>query len=175
MAGTGGTTASRKECIAKDQTGCRFVVKENARASGAEPIYELSAFSEVSRHSATIDRVSKETGVEARLIRAIMYVETTHGYYDAPLSWFDKNKSILPMNINVDYWGSSFGSRKDLQDPYNNITAGAKMLSRIQANLPRDAPVSHVATLYNNINATQVSDYGLRVSKVYDSEPWKKR
>ena len=104
--------ATRKECIANNLTGCKFVVKNNPRAKGGEPIYEIAAFSEVRRHAATIDRVARETGVDGRLIRAIMYVETTHGYYDAPLAWLDKNKSILPMNVNVEYWGAAFGDRR---------------------------------------------------------------
>jgi soluble lytic murein transglycosylase-like protein len=164
--------ATNKECIAKNLTGCKFVVKENPRASGKEPFYELSTFSEVRRNEPLIDRVARETGVDGRLIRAIMYVETTHGYYDFPLAWFDKEKSILPMNVNVAYWGNAFGSRKALNDPYTNIKAGASILARIQANLPYGSPISHVATLYNNINAVEVSNYGARVQKVYEEQPW---
>jgi hypothetical protein len=104
-----------------------------------------------------------------------MYMETTHGYYDAPLSWFGKNKSILPMNINVDYWGNTFGDRKTLLNPEANIRAGAEMLFRIQSYLPQGSPVSHVATLYNNINAHQVTEYGARVQKLYEAEPWRKK
>lgn len=59
--------------------------------------------------------MAKEKGVDANLVKAIMYMETTHGYYDAILELFNKNKSILPMNINVDYWGSTFGSREELK------------------------------------------------------------
>ena len=76
---------SRKECVAQRIKSCKFVVLENAKANGAEPLYEIAAFSDVSKYSTQIDRVARETGVEARLIRAIMYMETTHGYYDAPL------------------------------------------------------------------------------------------
>jgi hypothetical protein len=63
------------------------VREDNPNASDDEPFYELPAASAVSRHSADIDKVAKETGVDARLIRAIIYMETTHGYYDMPLSW----------------------------------------------------------------------------------------
>ncbi|MDQ2694545.1 MAG: hypothetical protein M3Z21_04035, partial [Pseudomonadota bacterium] len=105
-------------------------------------------------------------------IKAIMCVETTHGYYDYILAPFDKNKSILPMNINTDAWGTVFGSRDVLKQPYFNILAGALILKGIKANLPPNAPVSHIATLYNNLNASRVSDYGLRVEQIYQEQPW---
>jgi soluble lytic murein transglycosylase-like protein len=150
------------------------VVIENPKADRTEPIYEIAAFSDVTKYSALIDRVAKETGVEARLIRAIMYMETTHGYYDAPLSLIGQNKSILPMNINVEYWGSAFGDRKALADPYNNIKAGAQILKRIISNLPVGSSVRQIATLYNNINAHYVSNYGARVEEIYSTQPWLK-
>jgi len=127
---------SRKECVAKSIKTCKFVVLENPKADGAEPIYEIASFSDVDKYSSLIDRVAQEIGVEAQLIRAIIYMETTHGYYDAPLALFGKNKSILPMNVNVEYWGSEFGSRQDLTNPYKNIKAGAEILKRIISGLP---------------------------------------
>jgi len=163
---------SKKQCIAENLKTCKFVVLENPKANGAEPIYEISAFSDVNRHSALIDKVAAESGVDARLIRAIMYMETTHGYYDAPLALIGQNKSILPMNVNVDYWGSTFGDRKALLKPYENIKAGAEILKRIIANLPQGASMRQIATLYNNINASSVTDYGARVEKIYNAQPW---
>ena len=162
----------RKECIAKNIKTCKFVILENAKANSAEPKYEISAFSGVAKYSAIIDRVASETGVEGRLIRAIMYMETTHGYYDAPLSLFGQNKSILPMNVNVEYWGNTFGDRTAMNDPYKNIKAGAEILKRIMFNLPGDASIRQIATLYNNINAHSVNDYGARVEKIYATQPW---
>ena len=163
---------TRKDVILGRVCATKFEIKENPKASGKAPFYEVTAFSEVKRHGPLIDRVSRETGVDARLIRAIMFMETTHGYYDMPLSWFDKNKSILPMNINIDYWGDEFGDRDDMKDPYKNIQAGAAILLGIISNLPRDASIAQIATLYNNLNATVVTDYGMRVQKIYEDEPW---
>jgi hypothetical protein len=160
---------------ARSVPGCRFVVVDDAHASGGEPLYELSGFSTVGLYGALIDRVAMEVGVDARLIRAIMYMETTHGYYDRLVSWANKNNSVLPMNVNVTYWGDVFGSRDDLKDPYKNIRAGAEMLFRIRANLPAGASVAQIATLYNNINAHVVSRYGARVQKIYGQQPWVKK
>lgn len=164
--------SSNKDCLVKNIKTCQFKVSPNSKADGSEPIYELSAFSAVAKNAADIDRVAKETGVDATLIRAIMYMETTHGYYDAPLSFFGANKSILPMNVNVEYWGDTFGTREDLHKPYENIKAGATILKRIIANLPKGSDIEQIASLYQNINATIVSNYGARVRKIYDSKPW---
>ena len=116
--------------------------------------------------------MAKEKGVDANLVKAIMYMETTHGYYDAILELFNKNKSILPMNINVDYWGSTFGSREELKKPEKNIEAGVEIVDRIKKLLPANASVEGIATLYNNINAKKVSEYGARVKAIYDEKPW---
>jgi hypothetical protein len=37
-------------------------------------------------------------------------------------------RSILPMNVNVQYWGGNFGSRSQLNRPLENIRAGARIL-----------------------------------------------
>jgi hypothetical protein len=162
---------SRKGCI-KNGMACGFEIMGNYDVHGNEPFYEWSSRSQVNIYSSIIEKVALEKKVDARLIKAIMYMETTHGYYDVPLSWMDQNKSILPMNINVDYWGNTFGTREDLKNPETNIRAGAEMILRIQQNLSPGAPVEKVATLYNNINATVVNEYGVRVKKIYDEQPW---
>ena len=166
------TTPKFKDCIKHNLKTCTFKVTPNDRADGSKPFYELSGLSEVARYSALIERVSTELMIDADLIRAIMYIETTHGYYDVLLSPFGKNKSILPMNVNVDYWQDTFGTRKDLQKPYENIKAGGNILQRIISNLPKGASISQIATLYNNINAKTVSDYGARVQNIYETKPW---
>jgi hypothetical protein len=56
-----------------------------------------------------------------------MYMETTHGYYDVPLLIFGQNKSILPMNINVDYWGDAFGTHEELEMPVKNLSTGQNL------------------------------------------------
>lgn len=149
-----------------------FTVSNNSTAKGDATWYESAGFSQVNIHSAIIDKVARERDIDARLIKAIMYMETTPGYYDAPLSLVGANKSILPMNINVTYWGDTFGTRAELLlKPEPNIKAGAEMIFRIQANLPGEK-IEKIATLYNNINAITVNDYGMRVKKIYDEQPW---
>lgn len=163
--------ATRKEVIKQGVCSWIFTVSDNPKASGDAPWYESAGFSQVNTHSAIIDKVAMEKGVDARFIKAIMFMETTHGYYDAPLGLIGANKSILPMNINVIYWGDTFGTRAELLKPEPNIRAGAEMIFRIQANMPGEK-VEKIATLYNNINAITVNDYGMRVKKIYDDQPW---
>lgn len=167
------TPTTRKECIQQDAT-CPsfFFVSDNKNASGDAPLYEIGAASSVDKYGAFIDIVAFEKGVSGRLIRAIMYMEETHGWYDAPLNWVGQNKSIRPMNINVDYWGNTFGTRADMQDPLTNIRAGGEMLKRIIKNMPTNSPIEKIATLYNNINAKTVNDYGMRVKKIHEEKPW---
>ncbi len=148
------------------------MVTGNPKASGDAPWYEASSQSMVDTYSGYIDIAAFESKVEPRLIRAIMFMETTHGYYDAPLDLIGKNKSIRPMNLNVDYWGDTFGTREEMKDPLKNIRAGAEMLRRIISNMPPGSSIEQIATLYNNINATTVNNYGMRVKKIYDDKPW---
>jgi hypothetical protein len=163
---------TRKECIKNDELcPSLFTIANNAKADGSAPPYEISALSQVDKYSLSIDIAAIEKGVDAQLIRAIMFMETTHGYYDAPLGLFGWNKSILPMNINVEYWGNTFGTREELMNPLANIKAGAEMIRRIQKNL-LDSAIEKIATLYNNINATEVNPYGMRVKKIYEEKPW---
>lgn len=164
--------ATRKECIKNNEICLNlFTVSDNPNAKGDAPWYEAPSYSSVDKFSGFIDIAAFETKVEGRLIRAIMFMETTHGYYDALPGLIGKNKSILPMNINVEYWGDTFGTREDMQDPLKNIRAGAEMIRRIQSNLPTTL-IEKIATLYNNLNATTVNDYGMRVKKIYEEKPW---
>ncbi|MDO6581317.1 RHS repeat-associated core domain-containing protein [Photobacterium sp. 2_MG-2023] len=156
---------SRKQCVLNGG-GCNFGVAENPNADGSMPWYEIGSLSPVDDYALTIQMSANAFGIDPKLISSIMFMETTHGYYDVILSPFGMNKSILPMNINIDYWGDAFGSRGFLSNPHHNIWAGAKMLSSIIENMP-NASVAQIATVYNNVNATKVSDYGARVSAIY--------
>ena len=160
---------TRKECVIAGG-GCNFRVTGNPNANGSTPWYEFGGLSDVDKYASIAAYAAESQGVDPRLVMSIMYMETTHGYYDNPLSLFGLNKSILPMNINVDFWGDAFGTREQLNSPSLNIWFGAKMIA---SNMPT-ASVSQIATVYNKLNATMVTDYGARVSEIYASQPWKK-
>ena len=128
--------------------------------------------SEVKRLDSFIVSSANKWGVDPDLARAIMYMETTHGYYDVILATVDKNKSILPMNINQSYWGAMFGTRASLKDEKFNIDQGVRILSYLQKYTTGDYNISKIATLYNDLSATSVNDYGRRVLSIYRDKPW---
>ena len=120
-----------------------------------------------------IRREAARLGVDANLMRAIMYVENAQGQYGKPFEGIGA-KSILPMNIRYDTWAGLGFSERDFFDATMNIRAGATLIRRILDRL--DEPtVSKVATLYNSLPKDAVSDYGARVAEVYRSRPWERK
>jgi RHS repeat-associated protein len=163
---------SRKTIIKDYYYGAGWSLNLNYSANGSKPWNEFHTQSTVNDYGTAISIAAGRYAINPNLIKAIMYMETTHGWYDTPLSWFNANKSILPMNINIAYWGNTFGSRAILEDPEKNIMQGAKMIHRIQINMREPYSIRQFATLYNNINATKVNDYGARVENIYYEQTW---
>jgi hypothetical protein len=173
-----GEVQRRKACIASDlgdKDTTLFKIDENPSADGSKPLIERAAESKVDKYAKEIDDATKAKGVDPDLLRALMYMETTHGWYDYPLDLIGKNKSILPMNINHSFWGDTFGTRPQLHEPAKNIMGGAEMVKRIIKCMPDNAPIDHIATIYNSLSARKVSNYGARVKEIYNSKPWKKK
>jgi RHS repeat-associated protein len=145
----------------------------NPKANGSEPLYERPGESPVHLFSPEIDQAARETGVDGRLIRSVMYMETTHGWYDFLPAIFDRNSSVLPMNVQTARWGPLLGfTREQLKQPETNILAGARILQQIISTMPKGATVAQIATRYNNQRAGTVSDYGARVARIYVTQPW---
>jgi hypothetical protein len=65
-------------------------------------------------------------------------------------------------------------TRAELDKPLDNIRAGARMLKNIIGNFQSPTPIDAIARLYNDSNATKVSDYGARVKSVYETRPWER-
>jgi hypothetical protein len=154
-----------------------------------KPVWRIHKHNEVLENEKLIKKVSKKKNIDEDLIKAVMYLETSQGYYDKifdkfPLANLKKahpalkeiinnfHKSIRPMNVNVKYWKDLGYTRNDLEGEKENIEAGAKILSYIIKNLD-DKEVGKVGTLYQNINANEISPYGYRLRKVYEEKPWK--
>jgi hypothetical protein len=103
-----------------------FSIAPNPRAKRTASAHEIARISKVKDYKTEIERVASQIGVEANLIRAIMYMETTRGgHYGTVAELIGISNSILPMNINVGFWGNAFGSSAELEIPLNNILAGA--------------------------------------------------
>jgi len=162
---------TRKEIISSGGTAGKITIRSNPGANGQHPFNEDATASRAGELEPYILKASKKYHVDANLIRAIIYMETTHGWYDAPLRPFDLDKSILPMNINTNYWGTIWGTRAELRDPARNIDGGTRMLKAILTAMPH-ATVAKVATIYNDSNASMVNDYGARVDRIYRQRPW---
>jgi hypothetical protein len=163
-----------KQIIASGGKLGRISIAENPAANGDAPWHYGPGFQEVTANEKHIADSSAEYGVDPDLLRAIIWVESTQGWYDRPFVPFDANKSIRPANINTDYWGNTWGSREALKNPANNIAAGARMLGAISTAMPH-ASLASRATIYQKSQADKVSDYGARVQKIYEQKPWKNR
>ena len=165
----------RKKSIIEN-TPAIFQIDSNAEASGAAPWYEVDSKSEVGRWCALIIQISRSHGVDPRLTMAIMYMETTHGYYEKAYPDFLENiiplrKSVLPMNIHYRYWRQLGVTKDKLDCPHYNIEFGVIILKRIQERV-ENPTIAKIASIYNFIGAEKVTNYGARVAKIYLSQPW---
>jgi len=165
-----GFKITRKQSIIYD-IPVKFKVAANRTADGSAPWYEASGMSEVTKHAKIIEAEAQRQGVDPDLVKAIMYMETTHGYYDAIPAAVDANKTLLPMNIHTEYWKDLGFSRKQLKDSKTNIKVGVLLLKKF-AERVEPKSIETIATVYQNLGATKVSNYGARVAKIYNQKLW---
>jgi hypothetical protein len=151
-----------------------FYVQENDKLKQDTVWYEVGYFEEVTDNIGSIDSSSKKFSIDSELLKSIIYMESTHGYYDAVFeaipSKIKENKSIRPTNINVAAWPMLF-TREEANNVVKNIDAGAYMLKLISDRVA-DKNILKIASLYNSINAKFVLQYGLEVKNFYDKKPW---
>jgi len=163
----------RKKIILNDRT-VGFPVAPDPDAKGDKPWYEIHRYSQVKKYENIIEQRAKKADIDPDLVKAIMHIETTHGSYDGLADKWDVNKSILPMNIYAKNWKDLGFSRSDLRNLETNIQVGIALLKRIKKQVP-DGDIKKIATLYNELGATKVSDYGARVESIYKEKPWKRK
>ncbi len=161
---------SRKESIIKN-TPAIFNIEENPTANRSAPLYELEIVSEVSKWCGSITQLAIKHGISADLAKAVIFMETTHGWYD---KFYPFKKTILPMNLDYRYWRELGVSKELLNCPFYNIEFGIILLSRIKARI-KDPTVRKIATIYNFLGAEKVSDYGARVDRLMREKPWLKK
>lgn len=162
----------RKKSILDEKESADFNMAANSNAISNKPWYALHAFSEVEQYKNIIDKEAKKAGVNPEMVKAIVYLETTQGYYDRLGGGL--NKTVRPMNVHSDFWKDLGHSREDLENPEKNIKAGVDLLSRIMKKMP-DTDVAKVATIYNNLGARKVSDYGARIKQLMKDRPWQEK
>ncbi|MGF1708884.1 hypothetical protein [Enterovibrio baiacu] len=166
-------SGDRRESILNN-TPAIFEIVENPKADASEPWYELDMFDEVDGNEAIYESAANEMGLDPDLLKAIGYMESTHGYYDRV---HPKNTSFRPMNIKVSTWGKlaeelGYQATDIETDLTANVRTGALLVKRIWARIPSPT-VSKVASIYNFLGKEKVSDYGARVDAIYKKKLWK--
>lgn len=181
----------RKKAFLADDQLAIFPVNENPFATDEMPWSELPALSTVGKYDGAINAAARIKGIDPDILRAIMYMETTHGYYDHCANRLYENlalrgeeieglgrmmypglKSYQPMNINHEYWGAAFGSRNQLKDPLYNILVAAEFIRRLSRFAGAPSDIERIATLYNLLGARRISNYGKRVGRIYRERLW---
>ena len=157
----------RKKSIVNN-TKSVFVVRDNLNANSSKPFYELCKKNTVLLYSSHIKILAFRYDLDEDLVKAIMFMETTHGWYD---KFSPQPISILPMNIHFQYWEELGYSKQQLLNPKTNIEAGIILLSRIQERL-EDSKIAKIASVYNFLGAERVTDFGARVRQIYREKAW---
>lgn len=154
-----------------NNTPAIFEISDNPAAVSRAPFYEWDAQSEVSKWCGLIISLANKHKLDPTLVMAIMYLETTHGWYD---KIYPLRSTILPMNINYSYWQKLGVTKELLGCPYYNTEYGVILLLRIRDRI-KTLNVAKIATIYNFLGAEKVSDYGARVYSIYNKKPWLKK
>ena len=74
--------AKRKQAILENKANVYFPVCDNKSASNEMPWNEMRQLNGVEKYNSLIVAAAKEYSLDPDLLRAIVYMETTHGYYD---------------------------------------------------------------------------------------------
>ena len=147
-----------------------FEIADNPEAkSYAYTWRALPEYQEVTQHEALYDQAAARYGLNPDLLKAIAWMESTHGWYDRFKP--GEPKSIRPMNVYAKIWSGLGLTQASIHDPRINIEAAAYIIANIQSRI-ENPTVEKVATLYNKLRETQVSNYGATVAEYYRDRPW---
>lgn len=148
-----------------------FEVQDNIIPNVKTPLIEICSQNTVYKYNNIIKIEAYKQDVDPDLIRAIMYIETSHGWYDKFAPWL--RKTILPMNIHYDYWKELGFSESQLEDPKINVHVGTLLIKRIQDRI-RDPKIVKIASVYNVLGREKVNEYGVQVANIYRKKSWEK-
>jgi soluble lytic murein transglycosylase-like protein len=154
-------------------TNLRIVVRSSSAQAYPNPRYQRTDYELVRRTDYWIAEESAKVGVDPDLVRAIIWMESTHGWYDRVLPE-SQRKTILPMNVYASYWKDLGFSRAELNRADTNIRAGAVILKGLWTRVENPS-VEKVATLYHDLRDEAVSGYGKTVDYYYQTKPWKQK
>ena len=125
----------------------------------------------VATHGATIEIEAARQGVDADLVKAIMYVENAQGRSYGFAETFGLASTILPMNINKYLWSGLGAEPEQFYDPQINVRMVVTLLSCIRDRIGDPTP-GKIAAIWNFAGHEMVSDFGARVQDVYDRRLW---
>lgn len=158
----------RRESIMAN-TPAVFDVGDNPEVAAAPaPWYQISGFEEVTKNKDTIEKMAKQYNMDPDFVKAVVYMESTHGWYDRVDPY---NKTIRPMNVHDTLWSQLGVTRDELEDPNLNIATGVHILASIR-DRTQDPSAEKIATLYNQLGATKVNPYGKTVAYYMEHKPW---
>lgn len=158
----------RRDAILMNLPGRFQVADSPGIGAHPDPWYSKPGLEEVTANLLFIDKAALRYDLDPDFVRAIVWMESTHGWYDR----FDpKNKTIRPMNVHAQLWRQLGITRSDLDNPQLNIEAGVYILSQIWQRTEDPTP-EKVATLYNQLGATAVNQYGKTVVTYMNQRPW---
>lgn len=125
----------------------------------------------VTANTMVIEAEARRKGLDADFVKAIIWMETTHGWYD---EYSAEPKTIRPMNVHAEFWRGLGVRREELQDPAVNVRVGTDILRELWNRTEAPTP-ENVASLYNDLGADRVTDYGKTVVHYYMTKPWQGR
>jgi hypothetical protein len=159
----------RRESIMANTPGSFIIAEDSSIIEKPDPIYALKNYEEVTENIKIIEKYAIIYKLDADFLKAIVWMESTHGWYDR--LYGDRNKTIRPMNIHAKLWEQLGITRNDLFNKEANISAGVHIISAIWERT-EEPTYEKVATLYNQLGATKVNRYGKTVSYYRDTKPW---
>ncbi|GAB6260418.1 hypothetical protein PSSHI_06610 [Photobacterium sp. R1] len=167
-----------------ENTPAIFEIKSNPNADGSKPLTEISILNPIDTGE-VYNKIGNKYGVDPDWLKAIAYLENTHGPYDAiPFAQLANEvlrgqpPSYRPMNVQYDTWkpiADELGF-SEWQVQYRvecNVEIAALIIKRISDRII-DPTLEKVATIYNFAGAENVRDYGARVQKIYEERLWEK-
>lgn len=121
------------------------------------------AKSVISSNEEAIRTYSERYGISEDLLKAVIYLETSHSIQDIIRSpWL--NGTLTPANVNPEIWGNLLGyDENDMLDPAKNIELAARVLAELQSRIENPTPAA-IATLYNSTSQDKLNAYGVEVS-----------
>lgn len=127
----------------------------------------------VLRYRDIIEREAALQGVDAELVKAIVYMENAHDTTGQRLAdLFRWSTSVLPMNIQPETWAGLSDEPIDFHDPEMNIRAGVTLIRRIVRRVDDPTPAK-IASIWNFTGRELVSDFGARAQAVYENPKWR--